>query len=359
MLHIALQKIRDRVGQTGRIEDEDLAAARRFVYSDEVVSPDDIAGLFAIEQARADHNPGWSTFFREALVDIALNQTPPQGYLSDENAELLIGSIGERREARSDTALEALADIVAKAREASPRFSAFVLRQVKNAAIYSDGVDASGDRLRPGAVGPVEIRLMQRVLWGAEAGGMLAISREEAEALFDIADATAGADNDPAWDDLFARAVGNYLLGATARQAISREAALQAWDRPYESSIVSTLAAMLGGAGAGLSAMSKILGEGTLGEETNYRIAVDELERARAAENAAQLQGEKAEWLLDRVRRNGLVTGPERSLLEFVQRNASLLTPELRALVDKVEPPEAPAPGARAAFGRRKPGQAA
>lgn len=63
MLHIALQKIRDRVGQTGRIEDEDLAAARRFVYSDEVVSPDDIAGLFAIEQARADHNPGWSTFF--------------------------------------------------------------------------------------------------------------------------------------------------------------------------------------------------------------------------------------------------------------------------------------------------------
>lgn len=359
MLHIALQRIRDRVGQIGRVEDEDLAAARRFVYSDEIVSPDDIAGLFAIEQARTAHNPGWSSFFREALVDIALNQTPPQGYLSDENADLLIGCVGERKEARSDTALEALADIVAKAREVSPRFSAFVLRQVKTAAIYSDGVDASGDHLRPGAIGAAELRLIQRVLWGAEAGGMLAVSREEAEALFDIADATAGAKNDPAWNELFARAVGNYLLGATARHPISREAALQAWDRPYESNIVSTLAAVLGGARAGLGAVSKILGEGTFGEEMDYRIAVDELTRARAAEEAAQLQGEKADWLVDRVRRNGVVTGPERSLLEFVQRNASLLTPELRALVDTVEPSQATAPGARAAFGRRKPGQAA
>lgn len=359
MLNIALQRIRDRVGQNGRIGDPDVAEARRFVYSDEIVSPEDIEGLFAIEQARTVHNPEWSAFFREALVDIALNQTPPAGYLSEDNADLLIRSIGERKDARSDTALEALADIVEKAREVPPKFSAFVLRQVKSAAIYADGVDANGRPLRPGAIGMPEIRYLQRILWGAESVGMLAISREEAEALFDIADATAGANNDPAWTDLFARAIGNYLLGATGRQAISRQAALQAWETPYESNVVSALAGLVGGVGTGFRSIFRTLGEGTGGEELDYRIAVDELARARATEEAANLQGEKAEWLLDRVRRNGLLTGPERALLDFVQQNAALLTPELRALVDDVgKQAQAPAKPA-AVFGRRGPGRAA
>lgn len=359
MLHIALQRIHERVSQTGRIEADDIADARRFVYSDEIVSSDDISGLFAIEQARVAHNSEWSSFFREALVDIALNQTPPRGYLSDDNASLLIGCIGERKDARSDTALEALADIIAKAREVPPSFSAFVLRQVKNAVIYSDGVDAAGEPLRPGAIAAPEIRLLQRVLWGAEAGGMLAISRDEAEALFDMADATAGAENDPAWTDLFARAVGNYLIGATGRRAISREAALQAWDKPYESGLVSALAAVLGSAREGFGAIRRTLGEGTLSEEVDYKIAVDELERARASEAALELVGERAEWLVDRVRRNGLVTGPERALLDFVERNATMLTPQLRALVEGVDAPAPDRPQARATFGRRKPGQAA
>jgi hypothetical protein len=355
MLQDGLGAICERVRASGRIEDGDITAVRRIVYADGAVSAEELGRLFEIEHARKAHHREWSSFFREAVVDVALNQTPPLGYVSEANAEALIAAIGERRDARTDTELEALADIVQKAREVPPRFSAFVLKQIKNAVIYSDGVDAQGQPLSPGAVTASEIGLMQRVLWGAEAGGMLAISREEAEALFDIADATTGADNDPAWSDMFARAVGNYLLGATARQAISREAALQAWHTDYESDIVATLTRILRGTADVFETGLGALGEPSLASRTEFNIATDELERARAREKAENLHGEKAEWLVDRIRRNGLVTGPERELLEFVKREANLTSPDLRVLIDQLaeQAPEPPPGRPRKTFGRR------
>ena len=42
--------------------------------------------------------------------------------------------------------------------------------------------------------------------------------------MFDIAHATATARNDPAFADFFARAIGNYLLGAVFVESPSRDA---------------------------------------------------------------------------------------------------------------------------------------
>lgn len=347
--HIA-GKVLERVQASGRIEDVDVMAMRRFVFDSGSIEPDTVRRLFDIERVRKVHNPEWSDLFCEAVVDLAIHRTPPAGHLSAENAEWLIAEIGEREDARSDTELEALAAIVEKAREVPPAFSAYVLRQIKTAVVQSDGVDARGARLTPGAVGAPELKLLRRVLWGAEAGGHLAISREEAEALFDIADATTGAANDPAWNDLFARAVGNYLLGATARASLPRAAALQAWDKDYETDVVHVLTSFLNGAAkmfeGGWAAAAP--GEGTLGEEVEKAVAADEAARAKARDGAARLVGEKADWLVDRVRRNGLVSGPEAELLAFVRREANLLSPELRALVESHSADAAPG-----TFGRR------
>lgn len=181
-------QVLDRARTTGKVADEDVTALRREIYDSGAVDQDELKNLFEIERARSAHNPLWSALFREAVVDLALFRTPPSGYLSDDNAQWLIAQIGDRKDARTDTELEALAALVERAQQVPLDFSAYVLRQIKNAVVYADGPDAAGRTLTPGAIAGPEIKLIQRVLWGAGCGGHLAISRDEAEALFEIAD---------------------------------------------------------------------------------------------------------------------------------------------------------------------------
>ena len=59
----------------------------------------------------------------------------------------------------------------------------------------------------------------------------ISITRVEAEILFNINDRTAEADNDPAWSDLFAKALANCVMAASGYVAPPREVALrqEAW----------------------------------------------------------------------------------------------------------------------------------
>lgn len=320
----------DKVQATGVIDDAQTLVMRRCIYADGAVTRAEAGSLFKIERARRTHNDAWSALFREALVDLALNQTPPNGYLTESDADWIIAQI--EKDARSDTQLEALVAIVETAREVPLRFSAYVLRQIKNAVVYGDGVDAQGQSLEPGAVGPAELRLLKRTVWGAGCGGLLAIGKEEAEALFDIADATTGADNAPEWEDFFARAVGNYLMGATERPVVTREEALEAWHTDYHSNVLNFLSGMLTGISAfDLSALK----EGSLQQRIDQRIAADEATRAEMRHAAERLVGEKAAWLVDRLNRNNLMNGAERQLLHFVKREASALSPELEAVIER------------------------
>lgn len=333
-------EILEKVRASGVIDNDLALAMRRCVYADGVISRAEAGALFDIERVRGAHNAVWSTLFRESLVDLALNQTAPHGYLTESDADWIIAQIGEKQDARSDTQLEALVAIVEQARDAPLRFSAYVLRQIKNAVLYGDGVDAAGRKLTPGVIGPVELQLMRRTVWGAGSGGLLAISKEEAEALFEIADATTGADNSPEWDDFFARAVGNYLIGATSRPVVTREEALQAWHTDYHADMLRFLSAMLTGiSNFDLAALK----EGTLQARVDQSIAHDEMARAQMREAAERLVGDKAGWLVDRLNRNDRTNGPERQLMRFIAEEARALSPELQAMIERLLPEAAPA----------------
>jgi hypothetical protein len=77
------------------------------------------------------------------------------------------------------------------------------------------------------------------------------------------------------------------------------------------------------------------LAERSLSDRVALRLHAEEEARAAARDQAEKLTGEKADWLVDRVRRNGVVSGPEARLLAFVRKEAALLSPELRRLVDE------------------------
>jgi len=333
--------IADKVAHTGKIDSADALAVRRAVYGDDgAISTAEAEALFAIEGARKVHCPEWSSLFVEALTDHVLNQQPLAGYLSEDNADFVQRQIERHKEPSTDGDVELVTNIIEKAREVPAAFSAFALRLVKDAVIYADGPDAKGRPLGAGRVSEADVALLSRILWGAGGEGLLAVSRDEAESLVAIADATAGAENTEAFDDLFARAIGNYLLGATGRAVPPRETALRWETEPgYKADVVGLLARVLENWSKALDPkfVADTLGNlRSLGENLEHELAAQNLARDAADAVAAVMTPEKAGWLLEHIDKNGVMTTPEKALVRFVAREASALDTSLAGAIAKV-----------------------
>ncbi len=70
--------------------------------------------------------------------------------------------------------------------------------------------------------------MIRRLIYGSGGQNGLAISRTEAEFLFALNRATAGGENDPAWRDLFVKAITMHLLfGGDSPERVDQDEA--AW----------------------------------------------------------------------------------------------------------------------------------
>ena len=146
-----------------------------------------------------------------------------------------------------------LVKVLEKAQSSPPRLAGFALAQVKKAVIEGDGPLAHGGTLTPGKVGRAEAELMRRILYAFGGDGNIAVTRAEAEVLFDINDATAEADNDPAWSELFVKAIANFMMAASGYDVPSRQEALhrEEWlDEPPAASAASSAASPRAACGA-------------------------------------------------------------------------------------------------------------
>lgn len=336
-----LAALAQTIAVTGIVTADDILAVRRAVFADGIVSRAEAEAIFAIERARTVHSDAWSELFVEALSDYALNQEMPVGYLANETAAWIVAQIGKRKTPSTDADLEFVTNVIEKAREVPPSFSAFALRMAKTEVIYGDGPDARGRMHAHGRVTDADVITLKRILWGAGCEGHLAISREEAEALVAIADATTGADNVPEFEDLFARAIGNYLIGATGRSVPTRADALHAQTRgEYQASLQGALGAfhkMLRPTGTDLreGLHMRSLTEETLRASEAEHSSRNEA-RATAMAVAEVMTPDKAGWLLDHVGRNGVMNGPEKALVRFIAREASALDGSLRDVIARV-----------------------
>ena len=326
------------VASSGKVEASQIAELRRAIYSDGIVSRAEAEVLFDIERARKAHSDAWSQMFVEALTDYALNREPPAGYLSDDTAGWLIGEITKRKVPSTDAEIELLINIVEKATEVTPAFSAYALRLVKDMVIYADGTDARG-RLHAGMrVTEADVDSLQRILWGAGSEGHTAVSLAEAEALFAISHATAGADNDPRFDEMFARAVGNYLLGATGRSVPPRGVALRRESEgAYRADVVGVLSGALAGVtkvGSARNVLNTIME--AMDDPMDVAFERSNFERDVAIDAVEIMTPQKAGWLIEHVGQNGVMTAPEKALVRFVAREAGTIDPSLKPLIDKV-----------------------
>src|SRR5581483_2329098 len=228
------------------------------------------------------------------------------------------------------TELELLINVLDKARWAPQSLVRFALEQVKHAVVAGTGPLRSGKTLEPGVVTEADVDLLRRMLYSAGSDGSIAITRTEAEVLFEIDEATAGRDNHPAWTDLFVKAIANCVMTASGYAPPPREIALarEAWlDRRGDLS----LDAILSGMASGLKGLF-----GGYREQTTEERAIAQLTQQKVEIITREaLTPADAKWLAQRIGRDGAMTSNERALLQFLKAESPSIDPALKELVDK------------------------
>lgn len=325
------EDVLSRVKRSGRVSSEDALEARRAVYgSDGRIDPAEIEALFRIDEAADDSDPAWAALLAEAGADYLVHQVAPTGYIDAANADWLMARIDRDGAVKTATELELLVKVLEASRSSPPELVRYALRQVQNAVVDGKGPLADGTEIVPGRVDRGEVALIRRILYafGGDAG--IAITRPEAEVLFDINDRTAEAQNDPEWTDLFVKAIANCMMAASGYTVPPREVALrrEEWlDSPN------------GGVG---DFFARMVSGGLRGVIAAY--AMPSGEKARAAMNARldaaiaaneTVNEEEAGWLAARIGRDGKLHRNEKALLRFIHDEAPEVHPALKRLVDQ------------------------
>jgi len=315
----------------GKLSEDDVVTLRRYIYVDMTVSLEEGQALFRLVDAGLDCHEDWYELFPEAIGDILAHQARPEGYVSEENAHWLIGQITADGHICTKTELDAVLHVLEKARQVPDFLQQFALKAVADSVITGKGATRSGAELVPGVIADGEVELLRRVLYAGSGSRGTAVSREEAEVLFDLNDATREAENAPAWSELFAKAVGNYVMAMSGFTPPPRKVALAREDwlnQPggFEGGLRGFFRKMMAGGAGGVREAFEDGPDPTAarGEAMRAEIAANEIVTA-----------EEAAWLVDRIGRDGVLHDNERALLRFIRQESTDIHEALRPLLSK------------------------
>ena len=315
----------------GSIKDADVLKLRRNYYHDGHITADEAEIIFALNDACPVQDPAWADCFVETITDYIVDQAKPEGYLTTENAGWLIARIAKDGRIETKTEMELLVSVLDKARWAPQSLVGFALDQVKHAVVSGTGPLRSGKMLEPGIVSAADVDLLRRIIYCCGGDGNLAVTQPEAEALFDIDAATAGAENHPSWRDLFVKAIANCVMAASGYATPPREQAL-ARDAWLERRGDLALDKMAAGMASGIRGLFSGYREQSDEERAIARLTQQKIE---IVTNEAVTMAE-ADWLAERIGRDGRLSPNERAVLMFLKAESPSIHPNLQALVDKV-----------------------
>ncbi|WP_269581348.1 hypothetical protein [Roseibium sp. Sym1] len=317
----------------GHVGEDDVIVLRRYIYGDMVVSLEEGSALFRLINAGPTFADNWYELFPEAIADILVHQSQPEGYISEDHATWLIDQINADGKICTRTELDAVLHVLEKARKAPDCLRQFALRAVADSVISGTGATRSGAQLQPGVISDGEVEMLRRVLYAGAGSNGFAVSRVEAEILFDLNDATVQATNAPAWSELFAKGVANYLMAMSGYTPPSRDVALarEDWlDQPggFDGGLGGFFKKMFGG---GVGGVRDAYGDGAdpfaeRGTSMSADIAVNEV-----------LTEEEAIWLVERIGRDGLLHENEKALLRFIREESPNIHTSLHPLMDKLD----------------------
>lgn len=208
--------------QGRNIDAADVIALLREVYADGIGTREEADELIAFDHTLGDSPTGWSEFFAATVADHVVQRSDPAGIIDDDNATWLIGAISHGRRIATSGGFGAVMRALELARETSPLLAAYAIGQVRFAIIAGTGPAIGARKHFSRVVDARDVVLLGRILELSGGAPARPVSRLEAEALFDLHDAVAGASNDPAFADLFFRAIASHLLACAGAPAETR-----------------------------------------------------------------------------------------------------------------------------------------
>lgn len=204
----------------------DLVQSRRARNPQEKISRAEAEALLALDRMQKNAAASWRDFIADAVAD-HLIAGAPESVLTPEKAEWLIAAIAPADEIETPTAFETLLRAMEAAREVPVSLTVFAIRQLAAAIIKGEGAALGARRHFSRVIDAEDVALLYRILIAAGGAEGIAVSRAEAEALFDLHDATARSENDAAFGGLFYRAIAHHALFASGKAVAPRAAALR------------------------------------------------------------------------------------------------------------------------------------
>ncbi|MGL4405457.1 MAG: hypothetical protein ACRCT6_06830, partial [Notoacmeibacter sp.] len=212
--------------ERGRVDAQDVINMRQNVFANGVLCKDEAVGLFAVHSNCSVKCAEWDAFFVEALSDFLVENVEPAGYVNEKQAKWLMSAISRGKHVASRPEMELLITVLEKSKRSPETLSAYALSQIADAVLDHKGPLADQKR-RQGVVTGRDVEMLRRVLYAFGGEGSAGITKSEAEVLFRLNDKSIETENDPAWSDLFVKAIANYMMAVSAYAVPSREDALR------------------------------------------------------------------------------------------------------------------------------------
>jgi hypothetical protein len=198
----------------GWISAADVLKLRREIYREGGIARDEAAFLFHLNRKSLAADPAWAEFYLEALTDFFYWREGTDSRLTQDAEAMLFEWLGPAAKIDDATELRLLLSLVFRSNGSSERFQAFVLEAVRHSVLRSSCALYGHAERRPGAIDRADVEVIRKLVYGLAGQNGMAIGKAEAKFLFDLNDATADQKNDPAWRDLFVKAITMYLLHA-------------------------------------------------------------------------------------------------------------------------------------------------
>lgn len=283
------------LAQGRNIDAADVIGLLREVHCGGIAAREDAMALIAFDRSLRESTPAWQDFFAVSLADHLLHRQEPAGAFNDAKAAWLIGQLTSA-EAVTTAAGFSLVMKLLESTEGSAQLAAFAISQLRIAVLLGEGPAIGGRPHFSRDIDAEDVVLLARIL---EAGGAGSnpVSRDEAEALFDLHDAAAEGNNHPGFDDLFFKAIANYLTASAGHQVAPRREVLMPDPRVAE--------------------WRSVFGRGHEPSEPGFRLPP-------GSTNSTELGPDELAWLSARIMRDGRPTAAEYALLRlFAQERNS------------------------------------
>ena len=324
----------DEMCQRGSIRDTDVQQLRALFYKDAHVSRKEAEALFELNDACRVQDASWPVFFVEAITAYIVNDIEPKGYLTAANADWLIERVSTDDGIVSTQAeMELLLAVMERARWVPERLARFALEQVERAIVSREGPLRTVTGLSVGEVTVAGVALLRKVLYAFGGDGNVAVTRNEAEVLFRINDATKDADNTPEWQELFVKAIAGVVMAASGYEVPPRHEALRRERWLQERGDLSVGAFLAAIAKGGLTGIREAYIELTPEERAIARL---EQQRIEIITNE-EVTGGEVSWLAEQIGRDGELSPNEIALLAYLKAESPRLHPLIAPLLDRLD----------------------